>query len=343
MRQQTEYLCEPLAPEDFVVQPISDVSPPKWHLAHSTWFFENFLAASQIPGYRRFHPQYAYLFNSYYQHAGERWQRAMRGNLSRPTTEEILQYRKYVDEHMLRWLEDEGALSAEVKEVVVLGLQHEQQHQELLVTDLKYILGHNPLFPVYREPKPASGLAGVGGEHYLEMPEGLYEIGHRGDGFYFDNEGAPHRVFLEAYRVQDRLVTNREYVEFIEDGGYQHFAHWLSEGWDWVHRKEREAPLYWHKIEGVWHQYTLGGLRPVVEDEPVTHVSYYEADAFAAWKGKRLPTEQEWEAAARKYCPEIPGEANLCPAGVYHPRARQGKDYQFFGRRGSAASCGARY
>jgi len=313
------------------VQPVVDVSPPKWHLAHTTWFFENFIAAPNIEGYQRFHPQYNFLFNSYYQHVGERWQRPQRGNLSRPTTQEIMEYRAYVDQHVARFLEDESRVSQDLAQVIVLGLHHEQQHQELLVTDLKYILGHNPLFPEYRPAKPQSGPAAVASENYLRMEEGLYEIGFQGEGFHFDNEKGHHRVFLEPYQILDRLVTNREYMEFIEDGGYGQFAHWLSEGWDWVQREERDAPLYWHQVDGVWHQYTLSGFRPVEPDAPVTHISYYEADAFAAWKDKRLPTEQEWEAAARKYSPEIPASANLCPAEYYHTRVRQGQDYQFFG------------
>ena len=332
VRKQTEYLCEPLAPEDFVVQPITDVSPPKWHLAHSSWFFENFLLAPQLDGYSRFHPQYAFLFNSYYQHAGERWQRPMRGNLTRPTTQEILKYRAYVDDHMDRLLGNEASLPREVLEVVELGLQHEQQHQELLVYDLKYILGHNPLFPEYRKVSDRNSDPTQLAEQYLEVPEGIYEIGYAGDGFHFDNERGRHRVFLESYRILDRMVTNGEYMEFMADGGYAHFAHWLSEGWDWVQKEERDAPLYWHQVDGVWHHYTLGGgFRPVDPDEPLTHISYYEADAFAAWKGKRLPTEFEWETAARKFSPEISPSANLVTMENYHPRRRQGQDYQFFG------------
>lgn len=331
VRHQTTFLCEPLAAEDFVVQPITDVSPPKWHLAHTTWFFENFVLDGNLPGYKRFHPQYGFLFNSYYHHVGERWQRPLRGNLTRPTTDEILAYRQFVDQHMEQLLNQTDLVSEALQEVVVLGLQHEQQHQELLVTDLKYILGHNPLFPEYRPALPQSGPTLVHAEHYLPVEEGIFEVGFAGQGFHFDNETSRHRVFLEPYQILDRLVTNREYLDFVEDGGYQQFAHWLAEGWDWVQKEGHKSPLYWHKIDGIWMNYTLSGLRPLDLDEPVTHINYYEADAFAAWMGKRLPTEFEWEVAASQFGGSNLEAGNLCSSGFYHPRKRQGDDHQFYG------------
>ena len=293
VRAHSEALCAPLGPEDYVVQPIVDVSPPKWHLGHTTWFFETFLLRPHLPGYAIFDPAYDYVFNSYYETIGARVVRTDRGNLSRPTVADVYRYRHHVDEAMARLL---AALPAELHDVILLGLNHEQQHQELLLTDIKYILGHNPLLPAYR----------VGAEDETTAPAsppvrlaaGLYQIGHEGDGFCFDNELGRHTVYLHEAELAGALVTNGEYQEFIEAGGYTNFRPWHAEGWEWVKANHVQAPLYWHHLGGAWHCYTLGGLAPVDPAAPVTHVSYYEAAAYAAWRGARLPTEQEWEAAA---------------------------------------------
>lgn len=297
IRRYTEYICEPLAIEDFVVQPTGDVSPPKWHLAHTTWFFEEFVLMPFYKNYSRFHPSYAYFFNSYYESVGDRVIRQDRGNLSRPTVEEVLQFRAYVDEHMM-WLFRE--LPEAAIPLLETGLHHEQQHQELLYTDIKYILGHNPLFPPYR--KEVREHYSHDTEHsFISIDEGKYMIGHRGTGFAFDNEGAPHQVYLPAFTIRNNLVTNREYLGFIQDGGYERPEFWLSDGWQWVRENNITTPLYWHLIDGVWCRYALSGLERVHPDEPVTHVSFYEASAFAEWCGMRLPTEFEWEAAADQF------------------------------------------
>jgi ergothioneine biosynthesis protein EgtB len=294
IRKYTEYICEPLATEDYVVQPAEHVSPPKWHLAHTTWFFEEFILIRHYKNYTRFHPQYALLFNSNYDTAGTRGLRPDRGNMSRPTVEEIFQYRGYVDEHM-HWLFQD--FPVEAIKLLEIGFNHEQQHQELLYTDIKYILGHNPLFPPYRTDSRETPEA----EHdheYISLNEGRYAIGHRKSGFAYDNEGAPHTVLLKPYSIRKSLVTNNEYLQFIQEGGYQRPEYWHTDGYAWVRQKHIRSPLFWHFIEGNWYRYALSGLQRVNLEEPVTHVSFYEAAAFADWKGMRLPTEFEWEAAA---------------------------------------------
>lgn len=298
IRELTEDICSPLKTEDYVVQPVVDVSPPKWHLGHTSWFFETFLLKPYLEGYEEFDPNFNYVFNSYYETLGNRVIRTDRGNLSRPTVEEIYHYRKYVDEQMGFLLAD-TTLSEMLKDLVLLGLNHEQQHQELLLTDIKYILGHNPLFPAYRAGRPEFHKVSFSSE-FLEIPEGLYEIGFDGEGFCFDNERNRHKVFLNTFQISRSLVSNGDYLEFIHAGGYKNFKYWHLEGWEWVKQNQIKAPLYWHEIDGLWHNYTLNGLKPVNPDEPLCHVSYYEAHAFAAWAGKRLPTEFEWEAASTK-------------------------------------------
>lgn len=298
IRELSEGICFPLKTEDYVVQPIVDVSPPKWHLGHTSWFFETFLLKPYLQDYEEFDPNFNYVFNSYYETLGNRVIRTDRGNLSRPTVEEIYNYRKYVDEQMGFLLSD-ATLSEMLKDLVLLGLNHEQQHQELLFTDIKYILGHNPLFPAYRTGRPEFHKVSPIRE-YIEIPEGLYEIGFEGKGFCFDNERCRHKVFLNTFQISTSLVNNGDYLEFMEAGGYTNFKYWHLEGWEWVKQNQIKAPLYWHEIDGLWHNYTLNGLKPVNPDEPLCHVSYYEAHAFAAWAGKRLPTEFEWEAASPK-------------------------------------------
>lgn len=301
VRTHSETICRGLETEDYVVQPVADVSPPKWHLGHTTWFWETFVLRPNAPGYRPFHDDFSYVFNSYYETVGKRVLRTDRGNLSRPTVAGVYAYRAYVDEQMSRFLDAVGP-SADLRALIELGLNHEQQHQELLITDIKYILGHNPLLPAIDMPLV---------EHLVERPgssvtlnEGVYTIGYRGDGFCFDNELAPHKVYLNQTTLAGNLVTNGEYVAFIEAGGYRNFRHWLSDGWTWVRANDIQAPLYWHRIKGIWYNYTLDGLKPVDQAAPVCHVSQYEADAYARWKGQRLPTEFEWEVA----CSGVPAE-----------------------------------
>ncbi|WP_353723266.1 ergothioneine biosynthesis protein EgtB [Dyadobacter sp. 676] len=295
VRKHSESICAPLETEDYVPQPVVFVSPPKWHLAHSTWFFETFILKPYAPGYQVYDPDFNYLFNSYYNNVGERTLRTDRGNVTRPTTEAVYTYRRYVDEQMDAFLEN--LTDAEIRSLVELGLHHEQQHQELLVTDIKYILGHNPLFPVYRD-----GHNLVNGRNtetgFLTIPEGIYDIGHQGDGFCFDNELGRHKVYLHEFAIAKGLVTNAEYLEFMEAGGYEDFNLWLDEGWSWVNENRISAPMYWHFVDGSWYYFTLGGLQKVNPDAALSHISFFEAAAFAQWKGMRLPTEFEWEVAA---------------------------------------------
>jgi len=319
IRKTSEDICQPLATEDYVVQPIVDVSPPKWHLGHTTWFFETFIL-QQLPGYKLFDEDYGYIFNSYYESVGQRVVRANRGNLSRPSVEQVYQYRKYVDKHMLAYLEQNPDLTEEQVYVLEVGLNHEQQHQELLVTDIKYILGHNPLLPVYKKPSKKNNAPKIKPKlDYLPVEEGLYEIGHDGNSFCYDNELGRHKVYLHEYQFADRLISNAEYIAFMEDGGYDRFDLWLSEGWEWVQREKVRAPMYWHKIDDVWYQYKMEGLVMIDPDEPVTHISYFEADAFAGWYGCRLPSEAEWEVACRILHPQPLASNNFLESGNFHP------------------------
>ncbi|HEU5054384.1 MAG TPA: ergothioneine biosynthesis protein EgtB [Hanamia sp.] len=303
IRKYTEDICEPLKTEDYVVQPVVDVSPPKWHIGHVTWFFETFILKPYAKNYKEFNPNFNYVFNSYYENAGARVIRTDRGNLSRPTVQEIYSYRHYVDVAMDNFLGQD--LSRELEELILIGFNHEQQHQELLLTDIKYILGNNPLFPAYQNKensKPTNNSNSFSAQKdFIKMEEGIYEIGFDGDGFCFDNELKRHRVFLEKFSISPALVTNEEYMEFMNAGGYRNFNYWHSDGWAWVNQNQISAPMYWHLIDGKWHNYILNGLNPVELKEPVCHVSFYEAFAYASWKGKRLPTEFEWEAAADKF------------------------------------------
>jgi ergothioneine biosynthesis protein EgtB len=298
VRKYTEDICKPLQVEDYVVQPVVDVSPPKWHIGHVTWFFETFVLKPNMKDYKEFDPNYNYVFNSYYENAGARVIRTDRGNLSRPTVEDIYHYRKHVDEAMKDFLQN--PVSKEVEELLVIGFNHEQQHQELLMTDIKYILGNNPLFPAYKkqiDSKPTN----KADSDFVKIEEGIYEIGFDGDGFCFDNELNRHRVFLNNFSISKNLVTNKEYLEFMNAGGYRDFNFWHSDGWAWVKENNAESPMYWHFIDGEWHNYTLQGLKPVDMDEPVCHINFYEASAYASWKGMRLPTEFEWEVAANQF------------------------------------------
>lgn len=315
VRRFTEQLCEPLVTEDYVIQSMPDVSPTKWHLAHVSWFFETFLLFPAVPGYQSLHPQYAYLFNSYYNSLGERHCRPKRGLISRPTVKETYAYRRYVDEHVLELLEtlDEHRL-AELAPIFTLGLHHEQQHQELIVTDIKHVLSCNPLHPVYRVQAPVR-VSSVPPVEWVAFPEGISWIGHEGEGFAFDNEGPRHRQFVQPFQLASRLVTNGDYLEFMEDGGYDNPLLWLSEGWATVRAEEWKAPLYWEQRDGRWWMMTMSGLREVDKAEPVCHVSYFEADAYARWADARLPTEAEWEVAAQ----EVPVAGNFVESDLYHP------------------------
>lgn len=299
VRADTEELCAPLETEDYIPQPSVDVSPPKWNIAHTTWFFEEMILKKFIADYEVFDANFGFLFNSYYNTIGERTKRDNRGDLSRPTVAKVFEYRKFVDEKMCKLLAQD--LSNEVKELVILGLNHEQQHQELFLTDLKFTLSRNPLFPVYRENYALEEICEMPFADFAGIKEGIYEIGADGNGFCFDNELGRHKVFLHDFSIRKSLVTNAEYLEFIEDGGYENFNLWHSEGWDWVNQNEVNSPLYWHEKDGEWFSFTLSGLRPINLDAPVCHVSFYEAAAFAEWKDARLPTEFEWEIASEKF------------------------------------------
>ncbi len=297
IRSFTELLTKPLSPEDCCIQTMPDVSPTRWHLAHTTWFFETFLL-NNLRDYKPFDSDYGYLFNSYYNSIGEQFPRSKRGSLSRPGLEEIQAYRKYVDEQMLAWFEEEISMEKQFSDIVEIGLHHEQQHQELILTDIKHVLSCNPLFPAYACGEFAQTGVNSPLKDWIQFDEGVYWIGQEGDGFAFDNESPRHRVFLETFQMNRRLVTCGEYLRFIEDGGYSRPDLWLSLGWQTLSSNGWQAPLYWTKIEDSWHQFTLAGLRPIEAAQPVCHISYFEADAFARWAGLRLPTEAEWEVAA---------------------------------------------
>ena len=313
VRQLSEWIAQPLAIEDYVIQTMPDVSPPKWHLAHSTWFFETFLLIPYLPTYEVFHPQFGYLFNSYYETIGARHPRSNRGLLSRPTVETIYQYRAYVDAAMQQLLSQ--SLPPALELLVILGLHHEQQHQELLLTDIKHILALNPLRLAYRADLPLPLAPTASREQWLDYSGGLYQIGTQGQEFAFDNEGPRHSVYLQDYYLASRLVTNGEYLEFIQAGGYSKPDYWLSEGWTTVQTQGWQAPLYWEQTDGDWGMMTLSGWRTLNLDEPVCHVSLYEANAYARWAGKRLPTEAEWEVAATT----VAVEGNLLERGYLHP------------------------
>jgi len=292
IRAFTEQLAAPLSAEDQTVQSMPDASPTKWHLAHTTWFFETFVLRPHARDYRVFDPAYEYLFNSYYEAVGPRHPRPQRGMITRPGVEEIAAYRRHVTQATARMI-DGGANAA--ADLIELGLHHEQQHQELILMDAKHMLSMNPLRPAYRNDPPPNVKAAP--LRWIERPGGLVEIGHDGQGFAFDNEGPRHKVWLEPFAIASRPVSNAEYLAFIEDGGYRRAEYWLSAGWDCVNTRGWQAPLYWEKRDGSWHVFTLHGLHPMVHDAPVCHVSAFEAAAFAKWAGKRLPREAEWEHA----------------------------------------------
>ncbi|MEM1337484.1 MAG: ergothioneine biosynthesis protein EgtB [Bacteroidota bacterium] len=297
-RKHSETLCQPLEIEDYVVQPVVDVSPPKWHLGHTTWFFEEFLLKPFAKGYTLFDQDFSFVFNSYYETVGERVVRADRGNLSRPSVKKVYAYRNYVTEGIRELFQ--GETTPEMMDLLEIGIHHEKQHQELLLTDIKYILGNNPLLPEYSRTIVEYPLESHQQE-WISVEEDVYAIGHDTGAFCYDNELGRHKVFLQEYAISNKLVTNQEFLGFIEDGGYTRFDLWHGEGWDWVNQNQINAPLYWHNKKGTWHYYSLGGLKVVAPEAPVTHISYFEAFAFAQWKGLRLPTEFEWEVAQQYF------------------------------------------
>jgi ergothioneine biosynthesis protein EgtB len=319
VRDFTNSLCTGLEPEDYVVQSMPDVSPTKWHLSHTTWFFETFILKKFSPGYRSEIPQYAYLFNSYYNAAGDMHRRDLRGLISRPTVKEAQRYRASVDSYIDNLISDSDEKSLdEIEPILVLGIHHEQQHQELLVTDIKHVFAQNPLYPVFRgRARPSDAPKASRDGRYIDFDQTTTEIGHHGRGFAYDNEGPRHRALVSAFSLATRPVTNGEFMAFIEDNGYSRPEFWLSLGWMTISDQRWQAPLYWTKREGAWWNFTLSGFRPVDESEPVTHVSYFEADAYANWAGARLPTEFEWERAAL----DCPIEGNFVEDENFHPLA----------------------
>ncbi len=298
VRAETEARAAPLSPEDQIVQSMPDASPTKWHRAHVTWFFETFLLVPHLPGYRIFDERFPFLFNSYYVAAGPRHARPERGLITRPNAAEVTAYRAHVDAAVVRLIETaDGSRSREIFTILEIGLHHEQQHQELLLTDILHAFAQNPTHPAYDRSwaAPAATL----NASYVDIPPGIHQIGHEGDGFHFDNERPQHRALTQPVKIARGLVTNAQWREFIDDGGYSNASLWLSDGWAKRETEHWQAPGYWLDVDGEWHVMTFGGLRPVDPQSPVMHVSYYEADAFARWAGKHLPTETEWEVAAR--------------------------------------------
>ncbi len=328
VRHATRALCLTLENEDYGLQAMPEVSPPKWHLAHTSWFFETFLLKPFATQYRPFHPQYEYLFNSYYNGVGAQYPRARRGLISRPTVRQVFEYRTAIDEAMVDLLQQaDHPARKTIHERCMLGIHHEQQHQELLCTDIKYSFSCNPLYPEFAK-NPAPGSPALASElRMLEIPAQDANIGFQGNGFCFDNELPVHVYRLPAFRLADRLLTNAEYLAFVEDGGYAEPMLWLSDGWAWRREQQATHPCYWLQRDGAWCEYTLYGLQALDPDQPVSHVNYYEADACARWLGRRLPGEHEWEAACRYLGAEV------LQTGIrFHPQARQSAgDFQLFG------------
>ena len=343
VRNFSAKLADNLAPEDYVVQSMPEVSPTKWHLAHTTWFFETFILKKWITGYRDAVPEYAYLFNSYYNAAGAMHRRDLRGLISRPTVDETKKYRESVNAGIDDLVSNsDEKLFREIEPILILGIHHEQQHQELLVTDIKHVFAQNPLYPVFSPRKIDNVKTDIGSLKFVEFNEVTTEIGHHGDGFCYDNELPRHRALILPFALANRLVTNREYLEFMADNGYSRPEFWLSLGWTTVNEQNWRAPLYWIERDGEWWSFTLSGLRKVDPSEPVTHLSYFEADAYANWAGARLPTEFEWERASDKIDPPKDGsavadiEGNFVETEQFHPTPldkspRDGQLAQMFG------------
>lgn len=326
MRGFSKKICETLEPEDYVIQTMPEASPTKWHLAHTSWFFETFLLEKFYPGYESLHPQYGFLFNSYYNAIGAFFSRPHRGLLSRPTVKEVFHYRSDIDLFVTELLESaDEQLLAKLEPILTLGIHHEQQHQELMLTDIKSVFWQNPLRPVFcqrvvPEPQPVPAIQS------LQFAGGVYWVGHQGSRFCYDNESPRHRVFVHPFELASRLITNAEFLAFMEDGGYRRPELWLSLGWNAVNEKGWNAPLYWEKRDGNWHTMTLAGMTKLVPEEPVCHVSLFEADAYARWSGARLPTEEEWETASSS----LPLNGNFVESGIFHvaPLASDDSDMQ---------------
>jgi ergothioneine biosynthesis protein EgtB len=316
VRAVTDGLASRLSAEDCAIQSMPDASPVKWHLAHTSWFFETFVLDAHLAGYRAFDPAFRVLFNSYYNSVGEKHPRPERGLLSRPSLDRVLAYRQHVD-HAMEKLLERGSLPREASALVELGLNHEQQHQELVLTDVKHLLSCNPLKPAYAEAREDRAGPDAAPLTWSRFAEGLIRVGHDGAGFAFDNESPRHRQYLRSYALANRLVTNGEYRAFMDDGGYARPELWLSEGWDWIAAGRIAAPGYWERADSSWRQFSLRGMRAIDAGAPVCHVSLYEADAYARWAGARLPTEAEWEFAAATHA--IDG--NLLESGSFEPRA----------------------
>ncbi|WP_288129125.1 ergothioneine biosynthesis protein EgtB [Microbulbifer sp.] len=338
IRAETEKLTDPLSAEDMQLQSMPDASPTKWHLAHTSWFFETFILQRYQPGYRLFDAEFHHLFNSYYNSLGQPFSRPQRGLLSRPDIDQVYDYRRHVD-RAIEQLLTEGDCPAEIAALITLGGNHEQQHQELLLTDIQHAFSCNPLLPAYSDTQnDGEPLPETTALNWLRVPEDTYTVG--GDGtafqydtdFQYDNEGPPHQQYLRECRVASRLITNREFLEFIQEGGYQEPRLWLSDGWAWVRSNNIHAPLYWQQREGEWYQFTLSGLHPLELDAPVSHVNFYEADAFASWAGMRLPTEFEWEVAAWLHRqPDTLADANMLEKRLYQATAECSGKPQFLG------------
>jgi ergothioneine biosynthesis protein EgtB len=332
VRTFSKKICENLEPEDCVIQTMPEASPTKWHLAHTSWFFEVFVLKKFFPDYQSLHPQYGFLFNSYYNAVGPFYSRSHRGLLSRPTVKEVFHYRSDIDLLVSELIESaDEQLLAKLEPIITLGLHHEQQHQELMLTDIKSVFWQNPLRPAFRagnrmKPQPAPAI------RWLPFEEDVYWIGHEGAEFSYDNEGPRHRVFIQSFELASRPATNAEFLAFIEDGGYRRPELWLSLGWNTLKERDWDAPLYWEKRDGKWHTMTLAGMGELVPEEPVCHVSLFEADAYARWCGARLPTEEEWETASSG----LPLKGNFVESEVFHVTplaspAPAGKPAQMFG------------
>jgi len=330
VRSATRALAAPLSPEDCAIQSMPDASPVKWHLAHTTWFFETFILESAKPGRKPFHPRFKVLFNSYYNAVGEKHPRPQRGLLSRPALQEVLDYRGHVEQELGALLRA-GTLSPQLLALVELGLQHEQQHQELILTDLKHMLSCNPMRPAYQPQWPLTAIKGRE-MRWHRFEGGARTIGHSGDGFSFDNETPRHTVWLHDFEIASHPVTHGDWLAFMQDGGYERPDLWLSAGWEAVTTRGWQAPQYWEQVDGAWHTFTLHGMAPIEPNTPVCHVSFYEADAFARWREARLPTEAEWEIASQ--ASSLDG--NFVESGALHPLAlreapAEGRIAQMFG------------
>jgi ergothioneine biosynthesis protein EgtB len=327
VRGATEALASRLTPEDQMVQSMSEASPTKWHLAHTTWFFETFILGAHASRYRPFNKNFKYLFNSYYKQLDGHPLRSVRGAFSRPSLDDISAYRAHVDAAMESLLSEDSALNDEVAALLELGLNHEQQHQELIVTDIKHAFWTNPLRPAF-VAAPRESTSKSAEMEWIEFAGGVNQIGHSGEGFSFDNETPRHGVLLSPFRLASRLVTNAEYLEFMEAGGYSKPELWLSDGWDHIRANGWLSPMYWEKAEDGWQVFTTSGMQRLNADEPACHLSYYEADAYARWRGRRLPTEAEWEVATAV----LPIEGNFAESNRFHPSASEGAGLsQMFG------------